>query len=185
VTVTFTPEKIKEFILSHIGSGKWHLVLQFIAGLLSKKNDYKDCVLAFAESFVSKDGILDVADNSLLFLMKCFREMDDEDIVKEACETTAMNDVVSQTNTGRGGLYLTSRDWAAVAFICKHMNKFAKLDLNLSNSSEECYMEVNKLLQERCIKQLKLMGSLNNGVPCWQRSLFMLGSEGEETSAQI
>ena len=64
------------------------LVLQF-AGLLSKKNDYKDCVLALAESFVSNDGILDVADNSLLFLMKCFREVDDEDIVKEACETTS------------------------------------------------------------------------------------------------
>ena len=75
-----------------------------------------------------------------------------------------MNDVVSLTNTGMGGLYLTSSDWAAVTFICKHIKKLAKLDLSLSNSSEECYMEVKKLLQERCIKQLKLMCSLNNGV---------------------
>ena len=94
MTETFTLEKIKEFILSHIESGKWHLVLQFIAGQLGKKNGYKDCVLAFAERFVSEDGIFDVTDNSV-FVMKCLREVDDENIANQACETTAMNDVVS------------------------------------------------------------------------------------------
>ena len=37
VTETFTPEEIHEFVMSHVTSGKWHLVLQFIAGLLGKK----------------------------------------------------------------------------------------------------------------------------------------------------
>jgi hypothetical protein len=32
----------------------------------------------FAESFVCKDGILDVTDNSVLFVIKCLREVDDE-----------------------------------------------------------------------------------------------------------
>jgi hypothetical protein len=94
MTESFTLEKIKDFILSHIECGKWHLVLQFIAGQLGKKNGYKDCVLALAERFVSEDGIFDVTDNSV-FVMKCLREVDDENISNQACETTAMNDVVS------------------------------------------------------------------------------------------
>ena len=37
VVKSFHPEEIKEFISSHINSGKWRLVLQFIAGLLGKE----------------------------------------------------------------------------------------------------------------------------------------------------
>ncbi len=164
VTETSTPEQMREFIFSHIKSGKWHLVLQFIAGLLGKKSCYKDCVLAFAESFIVKDGIFDVADNSLLFATKCLREVGDEDIAEDVCATSPMNGVVSLTNTGTGGLFLTSSDWAAVTFVCKHMKKLTRLDLYLFNRNEECYVEVNKLLQQRCMKELNSMGSLNNGV---------------------
>ena len=155
VTETFTPEKIKHFILSHIESGKWHLVLQFIAGLLGKKNGYKDCVFAFPESFVCKDGILDFADNRALFVIKCLREVDDEEIAKEVCETTAMNDVVSlDVTTSRSAL--TSSDCAAVTFVCKHMKKLKRLKYwNI-----QCYLEFNKLLKQRCIKELVLKGSL-------------------------
>ncbi|CAB4025905.1 NACHT, LRR and PYD domains-containing 14-like, partial [Paramuricea clavata] len=161
VTETFTPEKIKEFILSHIESGKWHLVLQFIAGLLGKKNGYKDSVLAFAESFVCKDGILDVTDNSVVIVIKCLREADDEYIAKQACETTAMSDVVSLSRMGRSTL--TSSDWAAVTFVCKLMKKLTKLDFGTWTEplSEHCYLEINKLLQQRCIKELNLSGLLD------------------------
>ncbi len=98
VTETFTQEEIQKFITSHIKRGKWHLVLQFIAGLLGKKNGYKGCVVAFAESFIVQDDTLDLRDNPLtLLVLKCLREADDEDIAKEACEITAMNDVVNLT----------------------------------------------------------------------------------------
>jgi hypothetical protein len=162
VTETFTPEKIKEFILSHIESGKWHLVLQFIAGLFVKKNDYPDCVLAFAESFVCEDGRVDIAYEREMFLTKCLREGGDEGIVKKACETTAMIDVVSLTCLGRPSV--TSSDWAAVAFVCKHMKKLTTLFISLDKSSEECYLEFNKLLLQRCIKQLKLLGDRSSNL---------------------
>ena len=44
-------------------------MLQFIAGLLGKKNGYKDCVLAYAERFVCRAGILYVTDNSVLMFV--------------------------------------------------------------------------------------------------------------------
>ncbi len=173
VTETFTQEEIEKFITSHIKRGKWHLVLQFIAGLLGKKNGYKGCVVAFSESFIVKDDTLDLRNNSLtLLVLKCLREADDEDIAKEACEITAMNDVVNLTCSNskvrlgclrffKSDMDFTSSELAAVTFVCKHMKKLTRIDFDLSLMVEECYPEVCKFLEQKCIKQLTLSGSLN------------------------
>ena len=98
VTETFVPPEIKKFISDHVESGKWHLVLQFIARLLGKKiknfdREYKDCIFAFAESLEVTDGEIEVGYHEV-FIMKCLREADDEEITKEVCETTAINDLI-------------------------------------------------------------------------------------------
>ena len=159
----FNPEEIKEFIFSHIKSSKWHLVLQFIAGLLGKeikmfqKDRYKDCVLAFAKSFelTREDGVFDVRDNyTSLLIMKCLREVEDEEIVKEACETTAINDIVDLRYCVGPVIPLTSSDWSAVSLVCKHMKNLKKLDLEYADFSEESYPEVLRLLKQRCVEEL-------------------------------
>ena len=160
----FSPKKIKEFIFFHIHSSKWHLVLQFIAGLLGKeikmfrKDRYKDCVLAFAKSFelTSEDDVFDVRKNyTSLLTMKCLREVEDEEIVKEACETTAINDIVGLKDGG-GPVTLTSSDWSAVFLVCKHMKNLKKLHLYGVDLSEESYLEVLRLLEQRCVEELAL-----------------------------
>ena len=168
VIETFSPEEMEEFVFSHIKSSKWHLVLQFIAGLLGKeikmfqKDRYKDCVLAFAKSFelTSEDGVFDVKENyTSLLIMKCLREVEDEEIVKEVCETTAISDIVS-LRYGVGPVTLTSSDWSAVSLVCKHMKNLKKLDLDLDdNLSEEIYLEVLRLLEQRCVEELRLWGA--------------------------
>ena len=166
----FGPEEIKEFFFSHIKSSKWHLVLQFIAGLLGKeikmfqKDRYKNCVLAFAKSFelTSADGEFDVKRNyTSLLIMKCLREVEDEEIVKEACETTAINDIVD-LRYGYGPVTLTSSDWSAVFLVCKHMKNLKKLHLGYRYVlSEESYLEVLRLLEQRCVEVLRLRRPLS------------------------
>jgi hypothetical protein len=130
VTETRAPPEIKKFISDHVKSGKWHLVLQFIAGLLGKKiknfdKEYKDCVFAFAESFKVTNGKIEVEYHEV-FIMKCLREADNEEITKEVCETIAINDSVElRTNTYN----LSPSEWAAVTFVCKHMKELANLTL--------------------------------------------------------
>ena len=171
VIESFHLEEIKEFISSHVNSGKWHLVLQFIAGLLGKqikmlkkdRREVKDCVLAFAENFelTSEYGVFYVDKSyTLLFIMKCLREVEDEEIVKEACETTAINDIVGLFAWGIGPVKLSSSDWSAVFFVCKHMKNLKKLTLKRTKLSEECYLAVLlRLLEQRCIEELRLYGS--------------------------
>ncbi|CAB4030353.1 Hypothetical predicted protein, partial [Paramuricea clavata] len=100
VTETLAPPEIKKFISDHVQSGRWHLVLQFIAGLLGKKTEmfeYKDCVWAFAESFEVTHGEITLNLNQV-FLMTCLMEVDNGEIAKEVFETTALNDVVMLDN---------------------------------------------------------------------------------------
>ena len=119
VTETLDASDMKEFISDHITRSKWHLVLQFTAGLLGKKiknSDrelYKDCVLKFA-------NILKVTCTSIylsvkkMFAMKCLREGDfDNEIVQEICEATGMNNVTSLDTQ----FYKpTPSEWVAVTF---------------------------------------------------------------------
>ncbi|XP_028413143.1 NACHT, LRR and PYD domains-containing protein 3-like [Dendronephthya gigantea] len=168
VTETQSPEEIKNFISSKVKDGKWHLVLQFIAGILGQKKKtlreqyqrYKDCVLAFTESFRVNDGELDICeDYGSLFVMKCLKEAGDEDIVKEACERTAMKDVVRLSVSAHNSQRLSSSDLAAVIYVCKHMKKLTDIHVEDIDWSEECYMEICKFLQQRCMRKLKLVKS--------------------------
>ena len=164
----FKPKKIKEFIFSHTKSVKWHLVLQFIAGLLGReirnfqKDRYKDCVLAFAQCFelTSADGVFDVTmDYTSLHIMKCLREVENEKIVKEACETTAINDIVGLRQGIHGLKYeVTLSDWSAVFFVCKHIKHLKKLDFYYADLSQESYLEALGLLEQRCVEELSLRG---------------------------
>ncbi len=158
VIETLAPIEIKKFILDHTRSGKWHLVLQFIAGLLGKKikmfgREYRDCVFTFAESFRVTDGEI-ALDSNHIFIMKCLRELDDEEIVKDICDTSALKDVV-KLDSHYG--YFPSSDWAAVTLVSKQMRKLAILELSRGDI-EDCLHDVRELLQKRCIKRLTLFG---------------------------
>ncbi|CAB3999042.1 Hypothetical predicted protein [Paramuricea clavata] len=167
VTETFAPPEIEQFILDYIAeSGKWHLVLQFIAGLLGKKiknfdREYKDCVFAFAESFEVDGGEIEVEYREV-FIMKCLREADNEEITKEVCETTAINDLVELSNDP--DVYdLSPSDWAAVTFVCKHMKRLAQL--KLSGFAANCLPQVLGLLRERYLNKLELFSPVDCLVP--------------------
>ena len=157
VTETFAPPEIKKFISDHLKSGKWHLVLQFIAGLLGKKiknfdREYKDCVFAFAESFEVTNGGIEVHYHEV-FMMKSLREVDDEELTKEVCEATAINDSVELLTHPRF-CNLSPSDWAAVTFVCKHVKKLA--NLKLIELPADCLPEVLGLLRKRCLGQLEM-----------------------------
>jgi hypothetical protein len=155
VTETFARPEIKTFISDHVESGKWHLVLQFIAGLLGKKiknfdRKYKDCVFAFAESLEVTNGRIQVEYHEL-FIMKCLREADDEEITKEVCEATAINDLVE---LGTDFVYhLSPSECAALTFVCKHMKNLANLTLS-EIISADCLPDVLGLLRKRCLNKL-------------------------------
>ena len=157
VIETYSTAEIKKFISDHFESGEWHLVFQFIAGLVGKKMkmfdvECKSCIWAFTDHFEVADGP-GVPDDKQLFIMKCIREVNDEEIAEEVCKTTALKNVFWLRIDGN----ISPSDLAAIVFVCKHMKNFQNLILNnpLSSLSDKC-QEIQELLQKRCLHQLQI-----------------------------
>mgnify|MGYP002803517157 CR=1 FL=1 len=155
-TKTFTPAEIGEFIFSHIKGDKWHLVLQFIAGLLGKKikifDEYYQCFLAFAESFWVCEGRIMIDSYSPnQCILKCLKEVDDEDISKSVFETNSVSDDVNLCFVFGSETLL---DLAVATFALKHMKNTATfLTLNESAASLERMLEI---VQKRCLHELMI-----------------------------
>ena len=156
VTETLDAREVKKFISDRIQSRKWHLVLQFVAGLLGQKikmSDgelYKDCVLAFANLLKVTNDSIDLSGRNV-FLIKCLRELDNENIANEICETTDMNNVRRVLMNTRP-YHLSPSEWAAVTFVCKRLRNLAELEL--IHPSADDLQEVEELLQGRCLNAL-------------------------------
>ena len=78
VTENLTFAVIKTFISDHIKSPKWHLVLQFISGLLNKKiiefpEESRDCISTFVEGLnvITDQDITLITNVCFLTTMKC------------------------------------------------------------------------------------------------------------------
>ena len=161
VSETFAPAEIKNCISEKFRKHQWHLVLQFIAGLLGKKmtmsaSEYKDCVMVFGEGFKQTRDIMEVNYNQVC-VMKCLREVEHECVAKDVWKTIGIKDVVTlRTSAGN----ISPSDWEAVTFACKHMENLSRFYLNDIRS--DCLKEIVKLLQRRCIDQLILSGSVGS-----------------------
>ena len=176
VVETKQPEEIKEFISSHVEHGKWHLVLQFLAGLLGKKmkisEEYRSCVLAFGEYLCSEiDGedIVCKVKRCEVMLMKCVRETNSENIAREIAVTSPLKRVTKIKKGKRNEL--SPSDWAAIVFVCKHLNFLTDLTLrNIKNL--DCLLEIAKLFRHRCIESLELSWLLSIRVQVVLEHLF-------------
>ena len=175
VTETLTPQEIHEFVTSHVTSGKWHLVLQFIAGLLGKKitkffeTIYTDCVLAFGECLIVENGILHLPNDISLCVIKCLREVDDESLIEKCTEATAMNVVCLTYVVHR---LLPLREFTAVAFVCKYMKNLISLDIQFADNYSGHTVDVLKLLEQRCMKKLCIMAGRFIGICINVKPLF-------------
>jgi hypothetical protein len=92
-------------------------------------SDYHGCVLAFTRSVTLRDGEIKLENFGNVLVMKCLREMDDEIIVKKACEKYKLNIVRGIIYCTQTQNILSPSDWAAVIFVCKHMNNLKHLQL--------------------------------------------------------
>ncbi|XP_028410428.1 NACHT, LRR and PYD domains-containing protein 3-like [Dendronephthya gigantea] len=164
IVETNTPEQVKEFISSHIKHGKWHLVLQFLAGLLREKmetsHEYRSCVLMFKEHFtceISNEETVCFLDLYQILVMKCLRETQNENIAREIVATSILKDVTEISCPYHKASLLSPSDITAVVFLCKHMKILNSLDVKYL-SSLDCSLELLKLLQGRCMKSLNIVG---------------------------
>ena len=154
-TETLAPAQLKKFISDHVRSGKWHLVLQFVAGLLGEKikmeKEYKECFLVFAESIDVKDGKIDIYEyHHNWFVMKCLKEVDNEHIAKDVLETNEISGEMDLLID-----YRASPDECAVITFSAKIMKNA-VNFTGYNLKGAVFEEVLEFLPKRCVNSLHL-----------------------------
>ncbi|XP_028401002.1 NACHT, LRR and PYD domains-containing protein 14-like [Dendronephthya gigantea] len=178
IVETKTPEQVKEFISSHINHGRWHLVLQFLAGLLREKmetsRENRSCVFMFKKCLENEMNVCLQLGRQTLG-MKCLRETQNENIAKEIVANSILKDATVISCSLPGAQLLSPSDAAAVVFLCKHMKALNTLHV-FSLSSSDCSLELVKLLQGRCMKSLTIIGC-HFGDLCLERLGALLKSE--------
>ena len=151
-------EKICKFISSNVENGQWHLVIQFVAGLLEdqmKDASYKKNVTSCLKGFINSR-----VNNLQILMMKCLNELKDDDIIKEIAghEVSKSKDILLYD------MGITPADCSAVANFIKHTNLSSTLNIGGNPLGESGCLELSKLLQERCFDSLLVDRCLVNDV---------------------
>ena len=160
-------KEIEEFISSHFKIARWHLVLQFLAGLLGKKMKDSDkqkkielrkCFLHFGQ-YLNDDRERLALDTHNLLAMKCLRETQDESISSDVVTTSSVRcvaTIVSMSSKKRIPEFSPS-DGAAVAFVCKYLSSLTCLQLfGIENWDVLCAF--TRIVQEKCLSELDFRG---------------------------
>ncbi|CAH3045820.1 unnamed protein product [Pocillopora meandrina] len=127
------PGKLKSFVRSNASDSKWHLVLQFVAGLLGDKRNTAVIVFVnmLCESMKKSEREWKL-DRMALLMMKCLHEYNDEAKVKEAASVMSSS-ITSDIEIDAISSNVTALDCAAIVYFIKHLqgNIVLRLSLNL------------------------------------------------------
>lgn len=158
--VRMEPDELNEFIVSNIEDPKWHLVIQFVAGLLHGQQNKA------INSLINRlhHSLLSIQTNGKmsLLMIKCLYEYDDEITVKRAASELERNSKFP----GKIRLWncqATPVDCTAIVYFLKQIKSVEyKLDLTGNFIAEGGCKELAKLLVEGGPVTLHIPGPENN-----------------------
>ena len=132
------PSELSAFILSKSSDPKWHLVIQFVAGLLhGKKNEAVDTfVNLLCECLTAKPPVESETKLKALLMMKCLYEYNDETAVQKAADelkNSEFKNKIELSQFSENQTYqVTPFDCAAIGYF---MTYFENAVLNLGCNS--------------------------------------------------
>ena len=125
------PGGLKSFVRTNASDPNWHLVLQFVAGLLGDKKN--KAVIVFENMLyesMKKSECKEPSWQMALLMMKCLYEYNDEDTVKQAASTLQSSITFdNRINIDLHFLQVNDLDCAAIVYLIKHLLGNIMLDL--------------------------------------------------------
>ena len=133
------PGDLKSFVRTNASDPKWHLVLQFVAGLLGDKKN--TAVIVFVNMLcesMKKSECEKPSWQKALLMMKCLYEYNDEDTVKQAASMLQRSIIFdNRINIDLKFLKVNDLDCAAIVYLIKHLRGNIMLDLGASQITDE------------------------------------------------
>ena len=133
------PGGLKSFVRRNASDPNWHLVLQFVAGLLRDKKN--KAVIVFVNMLcesMKKSECKEQSRQMALLMMKCLYEYNDEDTVKQAASILQSSITFdNRININLNFLQVNDLDCAAIVYLIKHLLGNIMLDLGANQITDE------------------------------------------------
>ncbi|KAJ7392227.1 NACHT, LRR and PYD domains-containing protein 12 [Desmophyllum pertusum] len=131
------PSDLSDFITSNASDPKWHLVIQFVAGLLhGKDNEAVNSFVSLLHDSLTQSSLNIETKQKAILMMKCLHEYNNETTVEKAASELQKN---SKFNNGIDLSYcqVTPVDCPAVVYFIKHLHELTELDLGDNNITDQ------------------------------------------------
>ena len=131
------PNDICLFITSNVSDPKWHLVIQFLAGLLrGQENEAVNGIVSLLCDCLTNVSACEYqAKQKALLMMKCLHEYNNESTVEKAASELQRNSKF-RNRIDLSCCQVTPVDCIAIAFFIKHL-EFSVLDLKGNNIKDQ------------------------------------------------
>ena len=149
------PGELNSFVRRNASDPKWHLVLQFVAGLLGDKRS--KAVIVFVNMLcdtMEESEPTRMSGRMALLMMKCLYEYNDEATVKQAA--TEMSSITSDITIDLQMCSVTAPDCAAIVYLIKHLQGNIVLYLGFNFITEEGVSHLCVALKDEHCKLTKL-----------------------------
>ncbi|XP_078355459.1 uncharacterized protein LOC144640122 isoform X2 [Oculina patagonica] len=156
------PSVLSTFIISNVSDPKWHLVIQFVAGLLhGQENDAVHSFVKLLCDCLTEGPSLTNETKQILLLMKCLHEHNNETIVKEAASEVQKNCQFSNS-LDLSHCQATPADCTAIVYFIKHLHELTELNLAGNNITDQGVSHLRDALKDEKCKLTNLKLSTNS-----------------------
>ena len=141
--VKMDSKDISNFILTNASDPKWHLVLQFVAGLL--RGQTNEAVSSFVSLLCDSLTYITLCDSltfsskskqEAVLMMKCLHEYNDATIVEKAASLLQKNETFNN-KIDLSYSKITPVDCAAIVFFINKLHNLMELNLSSNNISDQ------------------------------------------------
>ena len=146
--------RLSDFITSNASDPKWHLVIQFVAGLLrGQENEVVNCFIGLL-----CDGLSLYSTRKLpmaLLAIRCLHEYNNETTMKKAASELQKNSKCRNRIDLHQG-QVTPVDCIAIVHFMKHLHELTELDLSVNSVTDQGVLHLSDALKELNCKLTKL-----------------------------
>ena len=156
--IKMDPSELSAFIYSNASDPRWHLVIQFVAGLLhGQENEAVNTFVSILCTSLTKGGPKQEA----LLMIKCLHEYHNEATVAKAASQLQKN------NTFCGFIdfnrcQVTPVDCIAISYFIRHLHKLSELILRENNVTDQGVSHLYDALKDGHCKLTQLKLGRNN-----------------------
>ena len=158
------PSDVSDFITSNVPDPKWHLVIQFVAGLLGGQgHESINCYISLLCDILTEELPMKTNETKQksLLLIKCLHECNNETILEKVASKLQENSKFGN-RLDLSGTQVTPADCTSIAHFLTHLQEPSVLDLSDNNVADEGVAHLCGALKDGNCKLTGLDLSLTN-----------------------